>query len=246
MWPAVRLSWPAWIATFEGRCAHPYLDQHKDPKTGRPDPLVTSAIGLLCDPVSLMLDRPWRILEGGALVRLATASEITQGFLAVKSHPELAPLGGGSPRFAALTNLRLSEADIDTLTESALDEYEREALPYFPEMATRWPCAAQRGIFAMLWALGTRGLVTSFPRFRALANALDFAGAAAESHISNARPARNAATRALFEEAAVVVASGLPLDRFIDFPPIPPTSTPPPAPSDPPPDSTPPPPSEAA
>jgi GH24 family phage-related lysozyme (muramidase) len=205
MQPSVRAAFVNYISPFEGKTNFMYTDSKG---------LVTTGIGNLIDPVSVALTVPWKNPDGS----LADSETVQAEWQLVKnSFP-------GVQSFAdeSITKLRISEQDIQNLVESRLkdDEFYLMGQLNYPGY-TDWPADAQLGLLDMAWNMGAG---FNFPKFKAAANAQDFATAAVESHCSNCDAKRNAAHGLQFNNAAQVVSQGL--DRSVLYYPSTPVTTP--------------------
>ena len=195
MRPSVAAYLPAFTLRFEGRENGMYLDDHKAPD-GSPDPLVTTGLGNLIDPIARALPLPWQHKADGSP---ASQDEIAAEWQLVKSLVDMAPYGGNA--FSSYTSLCLSDAAIDALVQGVFTANERTLLGYFPGFES-FPADGQLGIMSMGYAMGS-GFPAFYPKFTAAANAGDWSTAAAESTIvQNAPAARNAANKLLFLNAA--------------------------------------------
>jgi hypothetical protein len=205
MYTSVRSAWLAFNKPFEGRLHFMYLDMHKDIR-GNLDPLVTTGVGNLIDPVSAALPLPW--FHRGNPAARATPDEIRAEWEMIKSHTEMAPRGGGA--FDAVATLELSDDAVDDLCMQKLSDNEAFLTAHVAEFAAldTWPADAQMALLSMAWAMGAGFAVGHWPNFRAACAALDFDKAADECRISEVgnagvRP-RNDANQRLFRNAAVV------------------------------------------
>lgn len=162
--------------------------------------LVTVAVGVLVDPMSLALDLPFVRQDGAP----ASRDEIRAAWTAVKSRPHLAAQGH---RVAArCTTIRLTDDGVRIAVDRRLDAIERVLGARFPHWDS-WPWEAQLGTLSIAWACGPK---FAFPKLAAALQARDWATAAVECAIREAgnpgiKP-RNVATRALFAQAASAVA----------------------------------------
>lgn len=220
MHPSVAAAWLLFITPFEGSTDFMYLDMHKA-SDGTLDPLVTTGIGDLIDPVEMALRLPWRHRADN---RLATPEEIQEAWNTVKSRKDLAPLGGG--HFRNVTDLYLAPEDVSSLVQSKLKSDETILRQEFPAYDV-WPADAQLALLGMSWAMGP-SFSHKFPRFTAAVNrpVPDFATAAKESFIFNATPARNAAHAELFGNAARVIAQNGDPTELVWTPHAPPVTSP--------------------
>lgn len=109
--------------------------------------LVTIGMGNLVDPSGL--------LAGLAFVRpdgsVASASEVSSAWLAVKNRQDLRLHGGGAYR--PLTALRSTHDSIGRLIVSKLATVASILESAFPGLPA-WPADAQLGILSMAWAMG--------------------------------------------------------------------------------------------
>lgn len=185
---SVRAIFPSFTASFEGYTTYMYLDVLGN---------VTTGAGNLIDPMSVALTLPWKV-DGAQ----ATAQQIANAWQTVKNRTDLER--GGGDAYAALTNVRLSTSDVDILVTQRLLSDETELVRRYPSFES-WPADAQLGILSMAWAMGPD---FNFPEFRAAINRGDFLTAAAQCHMSNGDPDRNAAQAALFTAAAAVLSGG--------------------------------------
>ena len=184
----------------EGVCTWMYLDTHKD-SSGNLDPLVTTGIGNLIDPISLALGLEWMKQDGTP----ASKQEISDEWSYVKSLTSKALEGGGA--FSAVTHLRLSKEALNNLFASTANTFESELASIFPNWGDV-PADAQLAMLGMCWAMGTGNFLT-FHKFIAAVKNSDFRTAAIESRISNATAQRNQAQATMLTNAAVVVENGL-------------------------------------
>ena len=205
MQPSVRVGFIPFITPFEGKTNFMYSDSKG---------FVTTGIGNKIDPVSVALAIPWKNADGS----LADSNTIqTEWQLVKSSFPKVQSFAD-----EGITSLRINEQDIQNLVETRLkqDEFFLMGGTNYPGY-TDWPADAQLGLLDMAWNMGPG---FNFPKFKAAANAQDFATAAIESHCSNCDSKRNAAHVLLFNNAAQVVAQGL--DRSVLYYPGSPSSTP--------------------
>jgi hypothetical protein len=193
---------------IEGVCPIMYVDVKN---------LVTCAVGYLIDDGSGQapancLALPWKHGVNGPL---ATADEVRAAWLVVK-HSGLAGIGGGSPKFAALTDLRLDAAGIDQATRGWIADAEPYLRKYFPGYDTT-QADAQLAVLLMAYALGP-AFSPEWPHFTAAFNASppEFAVCAIQGKISTAgNPGvipRDADIVELFTNAANWLQTDLPAD----------------------------------
>jgi hypothetical protein len=204
-WPVVRSSFIPWNAQFEGRIPWMYLDAK-----GK----VTTGIGWLIDSLADAIALPWQQPDGSR----ASAADITAAWTKVHAAQQLKGIGGAQPAFRDLTGLRLPDDAIDVLTLARFDANDALLRSFFPGF-DGFPADAQRVIHSMAWAMGADRF-RDFPKFVQASNALDFATAAAESHMSETGNAplapRNVADAEGLLRASQVVLHGLPRDAFFD------------------------------
>jgi hypothetical protein len=205
MYTSVRSAWLGFNKPFEDRLNYMYLDFHHD-KTGRLDPLVTTGVGNLIDPMREALSLPW--FHAGNPAALATPDEIQAEWQMIKSHTELSPRGGRA--FGAIHTLELSDEAIDALCMRKVADNETFMKAHVAEFAAfdTWPADAQMALLSMAWGMGAGFAVGHWPKFRASCAALDFDKAADDCRMSEVgnpgvRP-RNDANQRLFRNAAVV------------------------------------------
>ena len=198
-----------------------------------PDDLgyVTTGLGNKIDPIDDALVLPWFHMNGGLA---ASPGEIAAAWHKVKSCG-LGGLGGGHPRIAALTDLRLLEGDIDLLIKVECATNERALAAHFANWIDL-PDKAQAATLMLAWACGSAAITEPhggphrFPKFEAdlaagrLAVTEDddqgrpvlVGGCAfecimpASANPGNDLTARNDATQALFVAAALEVAATTP------------------------------------
>jgi hypothetical protein len=194
---SVRDNFLTFTEAFEGRVPWMYLDVRG---------LVTTAVGNLIDTEEDACRLEWIRPDG----RPATDAEIRQEWRRVKGMTELALRGPGAA--ADVTELRLTEADIDALVLRRFDANTRILRRTYAEW-DQWPADAQLGCHSILWSGAFFPLDSRWPKFNAAARARDWAAAAEQCHeqdwTNRRSAARNAANHELFVNAAVVEAQGL-------------------------------------
>ena len=196
MYASVQSAWSGFTQPFEGRVHWMYPDIKG---------LITTGVGNLIDPKSLAMPLPWTHKSTG--VR-ATQDETGSEWDSIKAK---SPTLKKSLYTAceAITELRLSDSDIDALVLSKLQANEKVLKGYFA-LWDSWPADAQLGVLSMAWGLGG-GFPPQWPKFTAAANSGDWVTAAAECKMSEAgNPGvikRNVADAALFSNAAAVIAN---------------------------------------
>lgn len=219
--PAVRAAFVKLNDPIEGTTFWAYAD-----RLG----LVTTAMGDLCDPVSLMVTLPWA-LRGSTVP--ATRLQIIAEFNRVKalgvSHK--GDGGGKGSIFERTAQLWLTPEGVSMIVDRKLDENDSYLTRSFPGFAD-WCADAQLALHAMAWALGA-AFRPGYPHFSKLVDALNFQGAAGlpgdptnpkfrgeawikdsvpdaalpygERVIDNAYRKRNRAVKTLFSNAVVVI-----------------------------------------
>jgi GH24 family phage-related lysozyme (muramidase) len=172
--------------------------------------LVTTAIGVLIDPVGLALQLPWKRPDGS----LATADEIRAEWLSLKARQDLR--NTIAAKQAKATTLRLSDEDVQAITRARLLGNERFLVNDFPKFASM-PADAQLCILSMAWALGA-GFADTFKSFAKAANACDWVTAKAHCKIRTAsNPGileRNRANELCLDNAATVIENDMPRDEL--------------------------------
>ncbi len=187
MWPSVSAAFPSFTERFEGRVPFMYLDVLG---------LVTTGRGNLIDPSPMAMVLPWRNPDGS----LALRGQVANAWMTVKQRGDLKLHGGMA--FGSLTNIRLSDADIDLLTLSKCLANEN----YLKGRFNDWDCMpadAQLGVLSMAWACGP---MFRFPKFEAALRYRDWSTCAAECEMNaTGNPGlvpRNVANKQLFTNAA--------------------------------------------
>lgn len=199
---AVRECFFGWNTPHEGYLTFMYLDQHYGPD-GKLDPLVTTGVGNLIDPLSEAIGLPWEWPDG----RLATVDEIAAAWRRVKFDKTLDPRNGGV-QYKTLTTLRLSREAVEVLVLRRLLQNDAILRRRFPEIEA-WPADAQLGIHSLAWAYGAalESGPAPYIRFCKAADRQDFEAMAIECGIKR-NPGRTAAQTALFLSAARIVRDG--------------------------------------
>lgn len=199
MRPSVRDAFVGFSAPLEGVCSWMYLDVRG---------LVTTAIGVLIDPISAAVGLPWTRQDGTP----ASAGEVVSEWNRVKNRQDLRLHGGGA--YKAVTSLRLTEDGIQQVVSATLDRMDRQLSARFPEYPD-WPADAQLATLSMAWACGAH---FRFPRLDTALRARDFLSAAVECHITEdgnpgVKP-RNLRNTLLFRNASVVSGDHLDHERL--------------------------------
>lgn len=136
--------------------------------------LVTTAIGVLVDPIDMALTLPLRRIPGG---ELASRDEIAADWHRVKGRQDLRHRGGMV--YAQIAQLRLDKDGVQTVTARKLDGMEHRLRLRFGQWDT-WPADAQLAVLSLSWACGP---AFRYPKLSALLRAGDWAAAALECDI---------------------------------------------------------------
>lgn len=186
---AVRNAFVAYSTPLEGALPFLYLDQLG---------LVTTAIGVLVDPLPLALGLPWIVPGEG---RAATRQEIAEDWERVHERQDLRMRGGAT--YAQVARLRLGPGGIEQVTYRKLDDMVAKLRRRFVEW-DQWPADAQLAVLSLAWACGP---AFRFPKLARHLQDQDWRAAATESDI---RPdhgtirRRNEWQRICYENAARV------------------------------------------
>jgi hypothetical protein len=155
--------------------------RYTEPLEGRTDwlycdvlGLVTTAYGVLVDPVPLAEALPWRWPVDG---RQATRAEIRTEWQRVKDRQDLRLKGGGAYR--GVSALRLSAADVEVATMRKLEGMVERLRHRFTEWDA-WPADAQLAVLSLSWACGP---AFAYPKLTKHLKAQDWRAAAQESDI---------------------------------------------------------------
>src|SRR5690606_30346275 len=198
MHPSVRAAWHKANEPLEGRVPHMYVDVKG---------LVTTAVGVLIDPIGLALDLPWQI-DG----RPATRREIERDWSTLKAR---ASYFGRVHHVQAgrATRCRLAAGALDALVERRLATIERYMVSKYLPSFDSWPADAQLGALSMAWAVGA-GMPAVFVRWTQAALAGDWYEARKACTLrEDGNPGlapRNVMNRRCFANAEVVARFGLP------------------------------------
>lgn len=182
--------------------------------------LITTGIGNLIDSPAAAAVLPWRHPDGSR----ATKSEIVAEWQKVKagccgSYPRcswgperVCFAHKGWTASAKVTRLRLTQADVDLLVTTVMDRMWGQLVARFPD-AESWPADAQLATLSMAWACGP---AFRFPMLARSLTAGNFAMAALHCQMKGAGTVtiRNAHDKALYRNAARVVADGLDPERL--------------------------------
>lgn len=200
MFPSVRSNF-IWFSTIEGRVNYMYLDIKG---------LVTTAEGILIDPIQTALSYPWTHKDGSP----ASRNDIIMEWRKIKLHQELAQQGHRAAK--NLATLFLSEAAMNKMILDKFDSFAKILKNYFPKI-DEFPADAQLGIMSMAWAMGP-GFAPKFPNFTKHCNELDFEEASFECLMNTKNNAglvpRNHANVKLFESASYVMEENLNLENI--------------------------------
>lgn len=192
MHESVRLGFPAYTQACEGRVLFPYLDWNGDPTTG---------VGCIVNTVALMLALPWKLVDGS----LAPQEEVIAQWNNLRAQTRLSKI---SYHYAeSVTQLRLSEADVDALTLRRMASNDIELHKSILDFE-RIPADAQCALHSMAYAMGVAKLLALFPKFLRAVNARDWATALKECTIDETNnpgiPKRNAQNRVCLSNAIAV------------------------------------------
>lgn len=186
---------------MEGEIAHLYQDVKG---------LVSVGVGILCDPMGLVLGLPFVHPDGS----LATRGELIAEWQRIKELPPNAK-GQTAAQLGHLyakphTRLRLTKEGLRSTMLAKLEQNDLFLLRRFPQFE-EWPADAQLATHSLAWACGP---AFRFPLLAAALQRQDFTVAAVECFmpeektISGLRP-RNKANRLLYRNAAYVRAHSL-------------------------------------
>ena len=165
---------------LEGRTPYGYRDTEGN---------ITIGIGHLVPSLAAWLAPPWGNID---------AATLTAEWDCIRLMPFGVEWGAGY--YASSTTSRLSDDAIDRLFEADVEACEVQARVLFPGYDS-FPADAQMGAMSMIFAMGARNL-RGFPLCLAAIRRGDWAGAAAQCHMSGCSDARNAWTKACFLAAA--------------------------------------------
>lgn len=193
---SVRAGFVPFTAPLEGVTSWAYCDVRG---------LVTTAIGVLIDPVSTAVHLPWRRKDGTP----ATTSEVVAEWQRVKARQDWRLRGGGI--YKSVATLHLDDDGIAEAVNGKLVTFDMHMSARFSDWEAR-PADAQLFALSMAWALGG-AWPRIFPKCAAAFEAGDYEAAAIHCAISTdgnpgVKP-RNVENRKLLKNAAVVAAHGL-------------------------------------
>ena len=161
--------------------------------------LVTTAVGVLADPLPMALTLPFKVPADGW--RDASRDEIAADWHRVKDRQDLRHKGGMV--YGQIARLRLTEDGVRDVTLRKLGNMEDRLRLRFDQW-DEWPADAQLAVLSLAWACGP---AFRFPKLAAYLRAQDWSSAATECDI---RPdhgtikRRNAAQRLCLRNAAAV------------------------------------------
>jgi hypothetical protein len=188
----VKKIFPEFSKNFEGYVQWMYLDVKG---------LITCGVGILIDPVSLVVNLPFTKKDGSK----ASKTDIIAEWSLIKSHTELAKLGHRAAE--KYCSLRLSNAAIDKLVINKLEQNEQYLIEHHFPNFENWPADAQLAVLSMAWALGSNFPAT-WKKLKATCLVENWKEAALQCHINEVGNAgvkpRNAANVKLFNSAAEV------------------------------------------
>jgi hypothetical protein len=172
--------------------------------------LVTCAVGILIDPISLAMPLPWKRDSDG---ERATPDQVRAAWHALKDRQDLKKRHVSHAR--ALTGLHLDDADIDAIVAKKLESNAAHlAKKHFP-LFEEFPADAQLGLLSMAWAVGP-DFPVKFPTFTGHAKRQQWESAIHHCTIREAgNPGvvpRNRANRVCFANAEIVNRCGLARD----------------------------------
>jgi GH24 family phage-related lysozyme (muramidase) len=170
---------------YEGKINHMYLDSKG---------FVTVGVGHLLKNLSIAQKLNFKKNNNMP----ASMEEIKADYEAVKKQPKnrLASF------YKAHTKLKLSELDINTLTNKHIDNFEAELKRIFSDFST-YPSEVKLALFDIIFNVGMTDLNNKWPNFKKAVKAKDWANAAKESNRKSPISAeRNKYVKDLFEKAA--------------------------------------------
>jgi GH24 family phage-related lysozyme (muramidase) len=132
----------------------------------------------------------------------ASITQIRTEFKRVKK----APLGHTADWYRQHCELRLPDADIDSLLESDIASVLHQVDEHFAFLS-QYPVPAQEAIFDMAFNLGLTGLLQKFPNCTQAIRRLNWTKAAMECHRNGISEERNQETKELFTQASVEAAT---------------------------------------
>lgn len=192
MYDSVKNGFPSFTEKCEGRVLFPYLDWNGAPTTG---------VGCIVNTLPLMLALPWKLPDG----TLASAAHVTEQWNKLRADTALAKMGYQHAEL--VTDIRLSEADVDALTLRRMAANDIELHKYVLAFE-QVPGDAQCALHSMAYAMGASKLASAFPKFLRAVNARDWATALLECKMDETNnpglPRRNAQNRICLQNALAV------------------------------------------
>lgn len=176
-----------WFTRHEGNVPHMYRDARGNVAVGIRHPLESPAVA---QRLAFM-----RRADG----ERATRAEIAADYDAIAAQP----VGLAWPRYRAATTLELPTTAIEALFLQRIARFRAELTLHFTGYEA-FPEAARLALLDIAYDVGGNGLLTRFPRLVRGVRAGDWAWCARECTRADVTRERDAATRALFEAAAVV------------------------------------------
>lgn len=175
---------------YEGRIDYMYLDSKG---------LVTVGVGHLIKDIASAQKLNFKKSDN----KPASKEEIKADYETVKKQP--------TNRLASFykkhTKLHLSVADINTLTNKHIDNFESELKKIFPDFST-YPSEVRLALFDIIFNVGMTDLNNKWPNFKKAVKDKDWTAAAKASNRKAPISAeRNKYVKDLFEKAAAAAAS---------------------------------------
>ncbi len=173
------------LEKYEGKITHMYLDSKG---------FVTVGVGHLLKDLASAQKLSFKKSNNTP----ASKDEIKLDYEAVKKQPK--------NRLASFyknhTTLKLSETDINALTDKHIDSFEGELKRIFPDFSTL-PSEVRLALFDLIFNVGMTDLNNNWPSLKKAVKAKDWTTAAAESSRKSPISAeRNKYVKDLFEKAA--------------------------------------------
>lgn len=179
----------AYFRQHEGAVPHMYLCLHG---------LVTAGVGHMFPHAKAARTVMWHRQDG----TLAAPVDVENEFNAIKGRPHGQNVTAAS--FAGITRLRLRPDTIEGILRGDLMRFEQVLAEQFSDW-DHWPEAAQLAMLDMVFSIGPAmfGKVApkAYPKLVAAARNRDWATCATECKRRGVAPSRDAAVKALFEEA---------------------------------------------
>ena len=188
--------WLQYNADLEGEFGFMYVDVKR---------LVSTAVGIMIEPVELALKLSWMMGD-----RRATIEEVTHDWHEINSREEEL-WNTRAPLQAKYTRVRLTEETIRAVVMDRLHANLAYVRRFFP-LWDQWPSDAQLGTASLFWALGA-GLDKTRPAFVRAANRGDWLLAKLHAHLNESGNAgvapRNRKQELCFDNASTVATRGL-------------------------------------